>query len=78
MTETLDERIPMPNDTIPPPPAPPTEPTLPVVIRAGQAQMAMMLATANVARAIGELEATANAIARALDETVDPLPVEAP
>ncbi len=47
------------NDTIPAPP----------VIEAGHAREAVVVALANVARAVGELEATASAIARALDAT---------
>ena len=53
-----------PNDTIPAP--------MPPVIEAGHAREAVVVALANVARAMGELEATASAIARALDATVQP------
>ncbi|MGO9833080.1 MAG: hypothetical protein ACLP1X_02570 [Polyangiaceae bacterium] len=52
-----------PNDTIP---------AGPPVIEAGHAREAVVVALANVARAMGELEATASAIARALDATVQP------
>jgi hypothetical protein len=54
-----------PDDTIPAAPMPP-------VIEAGHAREAVVVALANVARAMGELEATASAIARALDATVQP------
>ncbi len=48
----------------------PTNDTIPApVIEAGRAQMALMAASANAAKALGELEAVANAIARALDAT---------
>ena len=49
--------VPDPTDTIPVPP----------VIEAGHAREAVVVALANVAKAMGELEATASAIARALD-----------
>jgi len=39
------------------------------VIEAGHAREALLIAFANVARSMGELEATADAIARALDAT---------
>jgi hypothetical protein len=48
------------NDTIPDAP----------IIEAGHACEALVVAFANVAQALGELEATAAAIARALDSTV--------
>jgi hypothetical protein len=47
-----------PSDTIPAPP----------VIERGHAREAVLVALANVARAVGELEAVAAAVARALDE----------
>jgi hypothetical protein len=70
MTETLDKRIPMPNDTTPPPPAPETEPTLPVelVIPRGKARLYLAGALLDMHRAIANLEATAAAVARALDQ----------
>jgi hypothetical protein len=58
-----------------------TDPMLPPVIPAGQAQAALLASVANLAsaeahatRALETLIATSHAIARALDETVDPLP----
>lgn len=53
-----------PTDTIPAPAH--------VVIEAGHAREAVLIALANVARAMGELEATAVAVARALDATTAP------
>ena len=43
-----------------------------VAIEKGHAREALSIAFANVARAMGELEATADAIARALDQTATP------
>lgn len=59
----------MPHDTIPPPPAPETEPTLPTefVIPRGRARFYLAGALLDMHRAIANLEATASAIARALD-----------
>jgi hypothetical protein len=45
-----------------------TIPAGPPVIEAGHAREAVLVALANVARAMGELESTAVAVARILDE----------
>jgi hypothetical protein len=64
------------NDTLPSPPS--SFGVIDVVpesggppIPRGKAREAVLVAVANVARAMGELEATAAAIARALDAAVD-------
>jgi hypothetical protein len=49
-----------------------TIPSPPPVIEAGHAREAVVVALANVARAMGELEAVAAAVARALDATATP------
>jgi hypothetical protein len=46
-----------------------TTPAGPPVIEAGHAREAVLVALANVARAMGELESTAVAVARQLDAT---------
>lgn len=53
-----------PHDTIP---SPPPEPDTEIVIAKGQARAAVVLALADVARAVGHLEALTMAMARALD-----------
>jgi hypothetical protein len=57
------------HDTIPEMAAANVPPVIetPPVIEAGHAREAVLIALANVARALGDLEATAVAIARALD-----------
>jgi hypothetical protein len=52
----------------------PHDPKSPVapVIEAGHAREAVLVALANLAKAMGELEAITTAIARALDATVEP------
>jgi hypothetical protein len=47
--------------------SPPSEPA--AVVRAGQARVAVLLALADVAAAMGRLEALSDGIARALDAT---------
>jgi hypothetical protein len=47
-----------------------TIPSPPPIIERGHARAAVLLAVANVAKAMGELEAVAHAIARTLDEDI--------
>jgi hypothetical protein len=58
----------MPNDTLPPSDSDPTIPPGPIpVIRAGEAEIALARAVQRVALALGDLEALASAVGRALD-----------